>query len=166
MKIDPNYLSSLTTLVVGLFAFIIFYLNKRETLINATTLVLIEIRNIEKCFENFKINNDFLKPTPISTDNWLRYQHLISPRLDEDQRRELINLFDDATVFNQIVSEWQNIHLNSLISKTNKMQDKLIDIAHESNGNSIEYEAKKKQVTDLISNSPTLCVAGRLLDGD
>lgn len=152
MKIDSNYLNSIVTFIVGLFAFVLYFLNKREQLITAATLILNEVRSIENHFDNYSENKDFLRFTPvsISTDSWLQYRHLISPRLDEDQRQEIICFFDDAIAFKQIIAEWQQLHLNSLLSKTNKMQEQLISIAHESKGNAKDYETSKSQITSLI----------------
>lgn len=151
-----NLLNSLVTFVVGLFAFVIYFLNKREQVKTGAILVLNEIRNAEKCFKDYSTNKDFLKfvPQSISTDSWSRYQHLLSSRFDEDQRQEIIKFFENIIAFKQIITEWRQLHSNSLSSKTNKMQEKLIDLAHESNGDNENYEIKKKQITDIIHSDP------------
>lgn len=153
---DYNLLNPLVTFVVGLFAFILYSMNRREQVRTAATLILNEIRNTEKLFEEFAVNKDFLRFTPasISTDSWSRYQHLISPKLDEDQRQEIIRFFDNANAFKQIISEWQTLHLTSLLSKTTKMQEKLIDIADEVSGRNDEYEKQKNNVLRLINPDP------------
>jgi hypothetical protein len=145
-----EYLNPLVTLIVGLFVFVIYYLNKRERVTTSAVLILNDVRSIERVIEEYLKDGDFMLDIyGVSSENWMKYQHLIVQKLDEDERKDIRNLFDTAMSFKQAISELHVLHIESLTSKTTKMQGMLIDIAHEARGNKESYSKMKKEVEDL-----------------
>lgn len=143
---------ALVTFFVGLFVFIIYFLDRTQKEKSAASIILEEIRSAERNILKLKESGNFLNVVPQSfTDSgWEQYGHLIVKYFDFDELNEISNFFEKVRALKQALSQWQNIHLDSMKTKATYMQSTLIDMAVKFDGNHEEYVAKKDKLTRLV----------------
>lgn len=145
-------LSSIVTIIVGFFVFIIYYIQQKDKIKTGTSIILSEIRQAEDALADFKSNQDLYKTQldTMSIDSWRKYQHYIEKYLHDDEKKELILFFNKLMALRLAVSQWKENHNISLNTKTKYMQTKLIDLAEECKGDRVQYLKSRDQITSIV----------------
>ncbi len=144
-------LSSIVTLVVGLFAFIIYRFEKNDGERAAASVVLEELRTIEKAIDKLNELKDFFSITPssLSTEGWKKYRHVLVKYFDYDQMIQMSLFYERVDALKEMLQHWNAVYKQSILAKSENLQAELIRIADEV-GSAAEYEAKKKKITDIV----------------
>lgn len=151
--LDSNFFQTLVIFIVGLFAFIVYKLEKRDEKRKAASVVLNEIRGIEREIENIKEVYDFFTSSPvISTNSWDMYKYLFSGYLDEDEFKLINDLYKTA----YRIEEQRNlvrvqIH-EGFIEKSRTLQRKAGDIAI-NESDVTKFDEKIKLVHSLLARN-------------
>lgn len=102
--------SPIVTIVVGLFAFIIYRKQKHDNRKSAANIVLLEIQHIEKAVKRTRdalysdnINN--IELDIVRDDVWSKYGHLFTNSLDNDEWELTSNFFQDAKLLDEAVKK-------------------------------------------------------------
>lgn len=87
--LDSNLFQTITILVVGLFVFIIYKINIRDEKSRAATILIMEIREIErtlkKLLEVVSSGNYYSSAPIIKENSWEKYKFIFIKYLDQDE---------------------------------------------------------------------------------
>jgi hypothetical protein len=160
--LNSNFLQTIVIFLTGCIAFIIYFVNKRAEKKDAAKIIINEIRLAEKAINDIKNKKMIIELSLIlPTNTWQYKKHLFLKHLDQDD----INLIDDfyykciyAEQYRKMLFDIRN---NSISVKATYLQQKLIDIMHESiNGNNENgadnYENMRKVLIDKANNESWL----------
>lgn len=121
MKVfDTNiWLQSSATILVGLFAFIVYRLEKTDKERSASSIVLEEIRTIEDNITKLKETKDFLGiiPANLSTSGWYIYRHILVKYMDVDEISEIGSFFERAEVLKDMLDQWRKMFFVAMENK-------------------------------------------------
>lgn len=106
--LDSNSITSLTTLVVGLFAFIIYYKQKVSFKRDAASLILQEIRYAEQQVRIAKDTLQYgfsLSIILLPTNNWNNNIHLFINNLEQNDIDLISKFYADARYLDRLISK-------------------------------------------------------------
>lgn len=153
--LNSSGLSTLVVLVTGLFAFGIYFLQKRNEKKDAATIIVTEIRMAEQAILgilNIKRIGELSIILPNNT--WETRKHLFVGTLDQDE----YNLVNDFYTKCEMAENYRLFYFRTLNesvkSKSNHLQVSLIELMIESikNGNgSVEYQERKGKLIAMAN---------------
>lgn len=130
--IDSNLLQTITILVVGVFVFIIYKANIREERKRAATILIMEIRGIEKALEKLRevLRIDVYSSIPIIKENsWEKFKFLFIQYLDQDEYSLISEFYSIACR----IEEERSILIRQIImsfeTKCRAMHESFVDVA-------------------------------------
>lgn len=146
-------ITSAVTLVVGLFAFIVYRIEKTDKDKSAANIILEEIRAIEKNVDKLKEAEDLINIVPsapaFSTSGWYKHRHLLIKYFDFDEISQLSLFFERVEELKDMLNQWRLVYFGGLQVKSTHTLEKLVDLADDVK-NKEEYESRKKKMTDII----------------
>lgn len=83
---NPEYLNSIVTFIVGLVALVVYWLKKRSDKRNAATIVIMDIRHAEQVVLSILekgVVDTFVKNILVE-NNWEKYKHLFAGNFSQD----------------------------------------------------------------------------------
>ena len=95
---SADIINSVVTGIVGLVAFVVYWLQKREIKRNAATIVVMDIRHAEQVVQSILekgMVDRFLKNI-LSENNWAKYKHLFASDLSSDDFAAFNRFFDSC----------------------------------------------------------------------
>jgi hypothetical protein len=140
--------------ITGLTAFIIYHMNKYNEKKEAARIIINEIRIAEKAIQEIKNKKQVFELSVILPNNtWQHKKHLFINILDDDELN-LINEFyyrcSFADLYRKMIFDVRN---EAIFAKSNYMQEKLIDIMHETiNNPGKSYESEKQILIGMTNN--------------
>ncbi len=154
-------LSAFITLLVGLFAFILYFLQKRDQKISAARLVFSEIRNAELKIDEIAIlidrsANDF--PSVLNQNSWIKYSHLFATDFEQSELEEINHFYSNCISLEDMINKDNNFFWLNAESRTQTIQDRLYDlIVKEYKSDESEKEKKdrneeKNKLLDMYAN--------------
>ncbi|HSW87843.1 MAG TPA: hypothetical protein VLG12_01650 [Candidatus Saccharimonadales bacterium] len=128
-----NNFSAFVTFIVGLFAFIIYRLEKNDKEKSSAKIVLEEIRAIEKDVDRIKSAGNLIDivPANLSTSGWNKNRHTIVKFLDYDEIVQLGQFFERAEVLKDVLSQWRNHYFSAMQEKSSIVLSQLVVLALE-----------------------------------
>lgn len=146
----PDIFNSLVTFVVGLVAFVVYWLKKREEKRNAATIIVMDIRHAEQVvlsiLEKGKVDN-YLKNI-LSENNWAKYKHLFASCLSSDDFGAFNRFFDSCVEISDATRRMKEILYVNIGAKASIAQSKIFDIE---NLSTPEGQSKKQKIIDEIN---------------
>jgi hypothetical protein len=147
---NPEIFNSLVTFIVGLVAFVVYWLKKREEKRNAATIIVMDIRHAEQVvlsiLEKGKVDN-YLKNI-LSENNWAKYKHLFASCLSSDDFAAFNRFFDSCVEISDATRRMKEILYANISAKATIAQSKIFDIE---NLSSQEGQSKKQKIIDEIN---------------
>ncbi len=126
----PDYLSSVVTIVVGLFAFGIYQLGKRHERKAAATILMLDIRQAEQAvlflLEKNVIDKN-MKPV-LHENNWAKYKHLFASDFNTDDLSVLNRFFDSCLEIAEARRRMNEVFYASVLAKAELIQQKIFEI--------------------------------------
>lgn len=106
--LDSNFFQTISTLIAGLVALIIYYKQKNDKKKAAANSIFLEIQHIEHCLPKIKeaIRNSSLNNLDfnvIRDDSWSRHSHLFSSDFDKDEWETITDFYQNAHVLEESV---------------------------------------------------------------
>lgn len=144
-------ISSGITLLVGLFAFIIYRIEKNDKDNSSANIVLEEIRTIETNIGKLKESGDLLSivPANLSTKGWFEHRHILVKYLDFDEISQAGLFFERIEALKEMLNQWRSIYFESMKAKATKMQEKIVEIADQ-NEEKEKYQKKIDKITNIV----------------
>lgn len=146
----PEIINSVVTFIVGLAAFVVYWLKKREEKRNAATIIVMDIRHAEQVvlsiLEKGKVDN-YLKNI-LSENNWAKYKHLFASSLSSDDFAAFNRFFDSCVEISDATKRMREILYANISAKASIAQSKIFDIE---NLSSREGQLKKQKIIDEIN---------------
>ncbi len=127
---NPDYLNSVVTLVVGLFAFAVYQLGKRHERKAAATILMLDIRKAEQAvlflLEKNVIDKN-MKPV-LHENNWAKYKHLFASDFTTDDLSVLNRFFDSCLEIAEARRRMNEVFYAAVLAKAELVQQKLFEI--------------------------------------
>lgn len=127
---NPEYINSVVTLLVGGIALIVYWLTKRNEKRNAATIILMDVRHAEQVvlsiLEKGAVDT-FLKNI-ITENNWNKYKHLFASDFSQDDFSSFNRFFDSCIEMSEARKSMLAIFNGALIAKAEYVQHLLLDI--------------------------------------
>ncbi len=123
---NGNLFQTLIMILVGSFAFGIYYFQKKDELKNAAAMVKLEIDNIEKALNNLKLTllpEEIYKTAPLyQTLEWYKIRNLFIGKIDIENFNAINTFYEMVVISEDARSKMKEaIHLNR-IDKINATQ--------------------------------------------
>ena len=127
----PDYLNSLVTFVVGLLAFVVYWLSKRHEKKNAAAIIVMDIRHAEQVIlsllERGTIDRSGLKPI-LHENNWAKYNHLFASDFSYDDLAAPNRFFDSCVEIADARRRMNEVFFAAVNAKAELLQQRIIDI--------------------------------------
>ncbi len=142
---------SISTIIVGLFAFIIYRFEKVDKEKTSAYIILEELRSIERTIDRLREVGDLTSVTPsaLSTQGWVQHRNLVVKYLDFDQAMEVGLYYQRIDSLRETIIQWRSSYFKSLEAKSQGIQNKLIELASSEKSRQ-KYEAEKENITSII----------------
>lgn len=133
--LGSNLLVCLVTLVVGMFAWLVYRQQRSDQVRDAALVVWTEIRQIEKEVSSLRAwINDGARMEVASlqnidilpVDNWVKYQHIFSKELDAVDYGELSAFYSAARTISKQVGQLKEVVPNQIRERQNQYIDSLM----------------------------------------
>lgn len=147
---SPELLNAAVTFVVGLIAFVVYWLTKRAEKKNAATIVVMDIRHAEQVVLSLlekQVVDRTLKDILLE-NNWAKYKHLFASDFSHDDFAAFNRFFVACTEIADARRRMLEIFYANLNAKASIAQQKLLEI---DNPLSPEGQAKKQQLIAAIN---------------
>lgn len=136
--------SGVTTIIAGLVAIVVYWMHKRDERINATRIILSEVRNAEQQISKIKndgIVSDF--SSILQFNSWQKYAHLFMKALDRDELDLINNFYIACTLAETEINRLKSYLPLAMEEKAKALQQQLVDLAK-------DEREKYKEAKDAI----------------
>ncbi|MBC3927267.1 hypothetical protein [Undibacterium sp. CY21W] len=144
-------LNATVTFIVGLIAFVVYWLTKRAEKRNAATIVVMDIRHAEQVVLTIlekQVVDRNLKEILLE-NNWAKYKHLFASDFSQDDFAAFNRFFVACTEIADARKRILDIFYSNLTAKASVVQQKLFEI---DNLSSPEGQASKHQLINTINS--------------
>jgi hypothetical protein len=152
--IDSNLFQTIIIFITGIVALMIYYINKYNEKKDAARIIINEIRIAERAIQeirNRKIVSELLIILP--NDTWQYKKHLFLNNLDQDEINLINDFYYKCAYAEQYRRMVYNIRNDAIISKSNYLQNKLIDVMYDSiNSSEKDYEDIKQKIIAMANS--------------
>ena len=130
----PEYFNSITTLVVGSVALVVYWLTKRAEKRNAATIVVMDIRHAEQVVRAVleKGAIDRTVGTILSENNWGKYKHLFASDFSYDDFAAFNRFFDACVEIADARVRMNEVFYANLSAKASIAQQKIFSLENPS----------------------------------
>ncbi|MND74807.1 hypothetical protein D3C76_940270 [compost metagenome] len=139
-----DLISGLVTFVVGLIAFVVYWMQKRSEKEAAATILVMDIRHTEQVISAVLERNSFdnAMGRPVGFNNWERYKHFFAKDLSTDEFSAFNRFFFACGEIAGARDDMRRIFMSGLEAKGAAIQALLCDL----NSNDPEYQARRAQI--------------------
>ncbi|MFZ5724031.1 MAG: hypothetical protein ACOY33_10285 [Pseudomonadota bacterium] len=141
---QPEYINSIVTLLVGGIALFVYWLTKRNEKRNAATIILMDVRHAEQVVLSIleKGAVDTVLKNIITENNWNKYKHLFASDFSQDDFSAFNRFFDSCIDISEARKSMLAIFNAGLISKAEYIQQLLLNIDNPASPQGQEARAK------------------------
>jgi hypothetical protein len=132
--LNSNFFIALITLIVGLGAYAVYMLQKRDSKREAANIILLEIRaaerklvEIKKSLRSESLPND-LRLMP--TENWSKFSYLFIRDFDRDEWDSIVNFYNNCHLIDETVKYNNDSFWNDVEQIRSNKQRLLADYAY------------------------------------
>lgn len=174
--------STTVTFVVGLFAFIVYRLEKNDREQSSAKIVLEEVRAIERDVDKLKTGGELFSVIPynFSSQGWNTNRHVLVKFLDQDEMLQLSLFFERVEILKDALDQWRNLYFSAMREKSSIVMQKHSQFALEKGGDKMRavlnekfekdsywfepysYKEQMKKTLDLIQPILTTTVGEKL----
>lgn len=151
--LDSNLFQTVIIFTTGLIALIIYLLKKYNEKKDAARIIINEIRQAERAIQEIK-NNKFITELSIilPNDTWQYKKHLFLNDLDGDELILLDTFYFKCSYAEQYKKMIYDIRNKAIYTKSNYMQNKIIDIMYNNLDNKELYEEQKIKLINMANS--------------
>jgi len=153
-----NLIQTIVLFATGLIALIIYYINRYNEKKDAACIIINEIRLAEKTIQEIR-NNKLVSELSVilPNDTWQSKKHLFLNKLDEDELNLINAFYYKCTYAEQYRKMIFNVNNEAICTKSNYLQEKLIDIMYETLDNDDKiYEKEKQKLIEMANKEDWL----------
>lgn len=127
---DPEYINSIVTFLVGGIALLVYCLTKRNEKRNAATIILMDVRHAEQVVLSIleKGSVDTVLKNIITENNWNKYKHLFASDFSQDDFSAFNRFFDACIDISEARKSMLSVFNSALIAKAEYVQHLLLNI--------------------------------------
>ena len=127
MEFLENNITSLVTIFVGTFAFIVYLLQQQNARQVAARIIWLEIMATEKKITEIKVNGiSSDTKTVLRNISWFTMRHLIISKFDNDEINLLDEFYAGAEIIESARKSLVDTRDNTLLSKSTAVQNELM----------------------------------------
>lgn len=145
--VNSNGLATLVLLITGISAFATYYLQKRNEVRDAATILLNEIRNAERtisAIHRTKVINDLA--IILTNNSWHKYSHLFAQRLDQDEFTQVSDFYKICEISENYRKLLIQIRNDGISAKARYVQAGLMDLAMKAlETNAVDVDPEKRK---------------------
>lgn len=137
------------TFVVGLFAFLVYWLQKRAEKRSAAIVLIMDIRHTEQVISSVLERNtfDIWMGNPVGLVNWEKSKHLFASDLSSDEFSAFNRFFLAAGEISQAREDMRRVFMAGLEAKAAAVQERLCAL----NCESTNYDDDRKVIIETSS---------------
>lgn len=158
--LNSEALATAVLLITGISAFATYFLQKRNEVRDAATILLNEIRNAERTISNIHHSKNINDLTIILSGNsWGKYSHLFARKLDQDEFNQVSEFYKKCELAESYRKLWLQIRNESIAAKARYIQSSLIALISESilNGSDDQsHQLKRQKLIDMTDQEDHL----------
>jgi hypothetical protein len=147
--LNTNAFVGLATILTGVVAFGIYFVQRANAKINAARVLLTEIRNAEERINEIRgkltANSTADFPSILVSKSWTMYAHLFVRDFDQDELKLIGSFFDDCALIEEMGRRNNNFFWVTTEEKAKVYQQTLAKLVIDSYGSTDEATADKKR---------------------
>lgn len=150
---DADLLNGIVTFIVGVFAFVVYKIQKIEEKRNAAIIIIMDIRYAEQVVLSILEKGIDLTLKPILRENnWDKYKHLFASDFSYDNFSSFNRFFDACVEITEARKRLLEVHTANLTAKASVSQERLIAVVGDENINKDEKAKLRQQIIQAINN--------------
>lgn len=125
-----QYLNAFVTLVVGFVALVVYLLQKRAELSDASNIILMDIRHAEQALTHLlerQVIDKNIKPLMID-NNWAKYKHLFASRFSQDDFEAFNRFFVACASVSEAHRRMNEVFYAGILAKAAYVQQQLMEV--------------------------------------
>jgi len=145
--------SGFLTLITGLIALLVYWLQNKSRVREAAIILMTEIRSAEKAIQDIKNGADIfnLNISILPVSGWNKYYHLFAQKLTRDQFESLDSFFKNCNAAEKELNRIRVFFTDGCLqAKCENIQIKLLDLAEKYKDSEIEYTKTKDGILEIF----------------
>lgn len=162
--LDSNFFQSIVALIVGVFVFVQYRINRRDHLRDAASIIIIEIQTASRTIKSIRKRLvDRVLDSDVSvmpSDSWKENRQLFAKYLDRDEWDTIEDFYDRSRLLDDVVKYNRQMFRNDVeqirINKQRAAADFAIDTVNNIAANSMNKEDVANMFSGKVSVYDTL----------
>lgn len=155
---NSNLFIGLATIITGIGVVIVYYLQKRNSKIQAARVLLLEIRTAEERIRQIKdkVDSGFTNdlPSVFPTKSWKTYSHLFISDFDQDELILINSFYDYGDLVEEFAKRNNDFFWVTTEERARVVQNKLADLVIHSKTQTpeIDLNTLKQELLDVFAS--------------
>lgn len=153
--LDSNFFQSIVALIVGVFVFVQYRINRRDHLRDAASIIIIEIQTASRTIKSIRKRLvDRLLDSDVSvmpSDSWKENRQLFAKYLDRDEWDTIEDFYDRARLLDDVVKYNRQMFRNDVEQIRINKQRAAADFAIDTVNNIAANNMNKEDVANMFS---------------
>lgn len=162
--LDSNFFQSIVALIVGVFVFVQYRINRRDHLRDAASIIIIEIQTASRTIKSIRKRlADRVLDSDVSvmpSDSWKENRQLFAKYLDRDEWDTIEDFYDRSRLLDDVVKYNRQMFRNDVeqirINKQRAAADFAIDTVNNIAANNMNREDVANMFSGKVSVYDTL----------
>jgi hypothetical protein len=153
--LDSNFFQSIVALIVGVFVFVQYRINRRDHLRDAASIIIIEIQTASRTIKSIRKRLvDRVLDSDVSvmpSDSWKENRQLFAKYLDRDEWDTIEDFYDRARLLDDVVKYNRQMFRNDVEQIRINKQRAAADFAIDTVNNIAANNMNKEDVANMFS---------------
>lgn len=153
--LDSNFFQSIVALIVGVFVFVQYRINRRDHLRDAASIIIIEIQTASRTIKSIRKRLvDRVLDSDVSvmpSDSWKENRQLFAKYLDRDEWDTIEDFYDRARLLDDVVKYNRQMFRNNVEQIRINKQRAAADFAIDTVNNIAANNMNKEDVANMFS---------------
>lgn len=153
--LDSNFFQSIVALIVGVFAFVQYRINRRDRLRDAASIIIIEIQTASRTIKSIRKRLvDRVLDSDVSvmpSDSWKENRQLFAKYLDRDEWDTIEDFYDRSRLLDDVVKYNRQMFRNDVEQIRINKQRAAADFAIDTVNNIAANNMNKEDVANMFS---------------
>lgn len=153
--LDSNFFQSIVALIVGVFVFVQYRINRRDHLRDAASIIIIEIQTASRTIKSIRkrladrvLDSDV---SVIPSDSWKENRQLFAKYLDRDEWDTIEDFYDRSRLLDDVVKYNRQMFRNDVEQIRINKQRAAADFAIDTVNNIAANNMSKEDVASMFS---------------
>lgn len=154
--LDSNFFQSIVALIVGVFVFVQYRINRRDHLRDAASIIIIEIQTASRTIKSIRKRLvDRVLDSDVSvmpSDSWKENRQLFAKYLDRDEWDTIEDFYDRSRLLDDVVKYNRQMFRNDVEQIRINKQRAAADFAIDTVNNIATNKMNKEDVANMFSS--------------